>query len=104
MSAERSAHKDLLSTLLVIPAKAGIQSLMSRLSRYGQLAAYDAKLVARGAIESPFFCWLERSGLGLWLLGFRKGAAYAAGVSIACRRSSHFSLLAQRKVTQRNGL
>ena len=33
-----------------------------------------------------------------------RSAAYAAGVSTACRQSSHFSLLAQRKVTQRNGL
>jgi hypothetical protein len=42
--------------------------------------------------------------LGVWLLRYGQGAAYAAGVSIGCRRSSHFSLLAQRKVTQRNGL
>jgi hypothetical protein len=34
----------------------------------------------------------------------RQIAACAAGVSIACRRSSHFSLLAQRKVTQRKRL
>jgi hypothetical protein len=29
--------------------------------------------------------------LGFWLLRCRQGAAYAAGVSIGCRRSSHFS-------------
>ena len=41
--------------------------------------------------------------LGLRVWRFRDLAAYAAGVPPSCRRSGHFSLLAQRKVTQRKG-
>ncbi len=41
--------------------------------------------------------------VGRRLMRYRDRAAYAAGVSPSCRRPSHFSLLAQRKVTQRKG-
>ncbi len=47
--------------------------------------------------------WLVIQGGIAWLSRGGDLAAYAAGVSPFCRRPSHFSLLAQRKVTQRKG-
>jgi hypothetical protein len=54
-------------------------------------------------LRFPFPCWeWARSPLSV-AFAFRD-LADGEELPIACRRSGHFSLLAQRKVTKRNGL
>src|SRR5215469_18110232 len=56
-----------------------------------------------GLLSPSFRRRPESSGVDLWLCDNVRLLAYAAGVPSVCRRPGHFSLLAQRKVTQRKG-
>jgi hypothetical protein len=48
-----------------------------------------------GGFQLPYGLVIQ--SLGVWLSRYGQGAAYAAGVSIGCRRSSHFSLAGPRE-------